>query len=245
VGKWNDHIGKFEIEVNNSNILEEKLKITFCDVTESRIKQRKKKANLEELIISEGCDRNSNCLKSLTISKHCTWKPFLLSTEGSNRSILSIIGKRCPNLTKLSLKRFCIIKNDVLDLIFNEKLADTFFLTNDERWSKDSVLQGLRIPSEFLNPLCSTLQKLRLECLNDGRPCLCCAPESMYAFGLRHLPKLRVFTSEIPTCQVIRHLYNVIENQDEQAEFEEASSCVTAAPLFSGYSFTLIFKLYE
>jgi len=125
-------------------------------------------------------------------------------------------------------------KNDVLGLIINEELASTLFLTNDDRWSKDSVLQGLRIPSEFLNPLCSTLQELSLLCENWGQRCLCCDPNSMYAFSLRHLPKLRVLTSEIPTCQVIRCLYNVKDNQYEQAEFEEASSCVTAAPLFSG-----------
>ena len=29
----------------------------------------------------------------------------------------------------------------------------------DGNWSRDSVLAGLRVPPEFLNPLCSTLRK--------------------------------------------------------------------------------------
>ena len=211
----------------------EKLKITFYHVIMIRIEQSENNP-LPELMISEGADLNSNCLKSLTIENSGS-KHFLLSKDGSNRSILSIIGKRCPNLKKLSLDEFCMRKNDVLGLIINKELASTLFLTNDDRWNKDSVLQGLRIPSEFLNPLCSTLQELSLLCGNWGQRCLCCDLNSMYAFSLRHLPKLRVLTLEIPTCQVIRCLYNVKENQDEQVEFEEASSCVTAAPLFSGY----------
>lgn len=135
----------------------EKLKITFHHIRERRVKPTREDndPSLQELMISEGAELNSNCLKSLTVIHNRALKPLLLSTDGShnNRSILSIIGKRCPTLSKLSLEGFCMRKNDVLGIVINEELADTFFLTNDDRWSKDSVLQGLRIPSEFLNSL--------------------------------------------------------------------------------------------
>jgi len=111
--------------------------------------------------------------------------------DDTPKSYFSIIGKYCPALTTLSVNGYCMRKKDVLGLISGD-LADILFPSEDQGWSEDSVLIGLRVPSEFLNRLCFTLEKWDLRYYSTSRH----APPSSYsdspfAFALRHLPRLR------------------------------------------------------
>lgn len=110
--------------------------------------------------------------------------------DSSPKSYFSIIGKCCPALQTLSVNGYCMKKKDVLGLLVGD-LADILFPSEDQGWSEDSVLIGLRVPPEFLSKLCFTLRNWDLKFYGKSGP----APHSSYsdypvAFALRHLPRL-------------------------------------------------------
>lgn len=150
-----------------------------------------------------------------------------------HQSILSIVGEFCPVLPVLYVKGFCIKKKDILGLIVKPELAEVLFASTEERWSNDSALSSLRVPSELLNPLCSTLTQLILKhSCNDSytkssfpdEDCDChpSVSGSTLAFALRHLPKLLTMDTFIPTSEVVKILYHAKEiQQQHQKELEE------------------------
>lgn len=105
--------------------------------------------------------------------------------------VFSIIGKVCPALSSLYVGGFAMRKMDVLRLIVVGELADIVFrqdsadatLSDDDDidWSQESFLPGLRVPSEFLNPLCFTLKDFNYK----EKPVI---NDSVRAFVMRHLP---------------------------------------------------------
>jgi len=100
---------------------------------------------------------------------------------------LTIIGKLCPVLTKLEVYG-PITKTDIVALIVNAEMAKILFKNEGAKypWCQDSLhLSSLRIPTQFLNPLCSTLKELILV---RWRYDVFFTP--VMTFALRHLPKL-------------------------------------------------------
>lgn len=101
-------------------------------------------------------------LKSLTL---CWYdRPQHQDVEDTSQSLLSIVGKQCPVLAKLKVDGIFLEKLDIVALILNADMAAILFpKTEHYRWTNNSDLQGLRIPSQFLNPLCGTLRELLLD----------------------------------------------------------------------------------
>jgi len=161
------------------------------------------------------------------------------SIDETRDSLLSIVGKLCPVLVKLNLGKVCAKKRDILALIIKADMADILFAKDDSRWIEDSVLKDLRIPSQFVNPLCTSLKELLLK--GCFKSVICAPPKSVYAFALRHIPKLEVAELVVPTIQVVKLLNQVRavhENGFETAWRKAASTLglVVESPVsfFSG-----------
>ncbi len=153
----------------------------------------------------------------------------------AQQSVLSIIEKRCPVLAQLTMCGFrCFSKRDMSTLLLGDMAAALSYYNNDygSSWGAvDSVMEVLRVPSEFLSPLCFTLKELHL-LYNDRGPdnsseCINWDSHSVFAFTFRHLPKLLLFkydtSSRGVTVQVIKVLFKV-KNVDlgiQQLNFEE------------------------
>jgi len=138
---------------------------------------------------------------------------------------------------------------DVVALILNAEMADILFPKDENRFSKNSVFSGLRIPIEFLNPLCSTLQELILDRWR-WRDCDCVSPVTTFAFALRHLPKLENAELEVPTIKVVKLLYQVgfVDQKSFEKAWRKAASTIgldASSPTFcSGKIFQYLLVLF-
>ncbi len=191
--------------------------ISFCDTSYDLINNISSAS-----VISQ--DALLPCLTSLSLY----YNNFMM-TSGTyedpfskhHQSILSVVGKYCPNLTKLNATfEFPLKKKDLLGFILGEKIR---VITNDERWNQDSNLEGLQIPPELLNPLCFTLQELVLQ--SSGNHSSLSASVCAFA-ALRNLPKLRKIdmNNKAALMGILKIIHNIEEKgiQDhQQAEFEE------------------------
>lgn len=150
--------------------------------------------------------------------------------EHAKSLVFSIIGKVCPMLRELYVFGFAVRKMDVLRLIVVGDLVDIVFRQDsseddDIDWSQDSFLPGLRVPSEFLNPLCFTLKSSDLE-----EPLI---SDSVKAFVLRHLPNL--FRPEYlhpePCCEAPRFIKLVYQAKKllETLRLDFGEACRAAA----------------
>ncbi len=167
--------------------------------------------------------------------------PGLTLLGPSHQSVLSLIGKYCPNLVDLSITGFIIKKKDIMGLILGE-LVDTLLPTSayNEKWSENSVLESLRVPSKHLTPLCSTLKKLY--CLSKyGQSSQC---GSSPVFALRHLSALtnmdfdEAYQQRNPTLQAIKMLHkNIGVDEKIQQEFDQV--CQGVASLITSLENTL------
>jgi len=116
------------------------------------------------------------------------------------------IAKSCPLLSHLSMNRGTkhVEKVNLLSLILIGKVVGKMFSDGerpwwgkeDTKWSVDKTLQLLRVPSECLAPLCSTLQYLGDYFYDTGHL------NSTFAFVLRHLPKLQNLESRCIPLQL-------------------------------------------
>jgi len=182
-------------------------------------------------------------LRSLTLNFEDN--PYESSWD-CNTSILGIIGKCCPTLSILSYNGISLRKKDVLELIFVGELAAILFPSHefdemseedsnklmkfmfgkppkgkktafDGNWSRDSVLPGLRVPPEFLNPLCSTLRELHY--FDEWRGFI---PDpftdSLLAFALRHLPEL---VTQTPSHDKVIPLIKLIYKTEKMLEVRQ------------------------
>lgn len=164
--------------------------------------------------------------------------------EDSNKSVFGIIGKYCSNLQILDVDGTGMTKKDALALIVVGDLADILFpyydglsekefesmasrifskLPSDSDeiyWSEDSVLAGLRVPYEFLNPLCFTLRELNFNEWKYQDP----FTGGVMAFALRHLPKLVTMEPKhgeaIPLIKLVYNEEKMLETR--QVDFGEA-----------------------
>jgi len=128
---------------------------------------------------------------------------------------------------------------DLLKLIVKEELADIIFARpsqDDEGWTEDSVLVSLRIPTEYLNPICFTLEDM----YTDDVCCRCAPSESCgwndwtdnpscaaTAFARRHLARRHVMgvegfiVGDYWTAETIKQIYKAPRNETQQADFEK------------------------
>lgn len=147
--------------------------------------------------------------------------------------VFSIIGKVCPALTSLYVGGFAMRKMDVLrlivvgdlaDIVFRQDSADATFSDDDDiDWSQESFLPGLRVPSEFLNPLCFTFKHFNYK----EEPLF---TDSVEAFVMRHLPN---FFDEYPdpdeeAARFIKLVYQA-EKLLETRQLDFGEACRAAA----------------
>lgn len=163
--------------------------------------------------------------------------------ENWRKSVYSIIGKHCTSLTKLEIDGGIAAHQlgTIMPLIVNRDVVNILFSRNERRWNQNPLLCDFLIPSEFLNPLCFTLKELSLWSLVPY-------PTSKHelsacAFALRYLTKLKVVDFQLPTINVVKHLYKtvLIHNEEfEKACIETASRIglsMTSPLTFTGESF--------
>ncbi len=194
------------------------------------------------------------CLKSLILDFDDAVYQTCHYVDESRESLLSIVGRLCPVLANLEVGRVCTNRMDVVALIVNANMADILFPKVGHGWSQDTVFRGLQIPSELLNPLCSTLKKLIIDQSSLGVPRQ--DSNSTFAFALRHLPYLEYLGLDkgsyyFPFC-VVKQLYQVgnavCQKGFEMAWRTAASSIgldVASPTFFSGKFLNFILFLFS
>jgi len=193
-------------------------------------------------------------LQSLIL--HFEGNPYETSRWDCNTSVLGIIGKCCPTLSYLSYNGITLRKKDVLELIFVGDLAAILFPSYefyemseaesdmfvrrvfgeppngtrpafDGNWSRDSVLPGLRVPPEFLNPLCSTLREI--EYFDDWRFNPDPFTDYLLAFALRLIPNLLTQSSHHDKVVRLIKLIYKSEKMLEVRQLNFGEACREAA----------------
>ena len=113
------------------------------------------------------------------------------------------------------------MRMDIVALIFNADMVNLLFSKDDHHhWSQNSVLKGLRVPFQLVNPLFKTLKELVLNRIVYHFKSNGVATKFDYASALRHLPELENLEIDVPTIQVVELLYDV--GADNQESFEKA-----------------------
>jgi len=208
----------------------EKLVVSFCRITPAPI--------LMEMEVQSAvttCQAYSNsilhCLTTLTISyteitsnggreMQFIRKVSLHAVDEPRQSILGVVSKWCPALTTLKVRGFHFRKRDFFALLFGEWNVALFPTDKNKKWSHDSVIKVLRVPSEFLTPLCFTLKQLLFE--DPNRHTAAITPsDSMYALALRHLPKLELLDARSLSARAVKAFYKAEMIESKQAEFEK------------------------
>jgi len=129
-------------------------------------------------------------------------------------SVFKCIGQSCPLLSYLSVSGFTVTKKAVLFLIVAGELLDDIMFTKrrekscETKWSLDASLQCLRVPPEYLTPLCSTLKHLHPS-IDDFR-----LMNSAFAFVLRHLQVLQNLESSM-AVKIFHDSYELIYRSTE------------------------------
>jgi len=166
-----------------------KLDIQFCTTFNPQLEQPVVEIPVEQP------NSKLNSLTSISLYHHyhtdVDGVPIIGDEDQPYVPILGIIAKRCPVLINLSVRglRLCI-KRDLLELLLGDYVTDKLTpFKNVSLWSNDVVLKSLRVPQEFLTPLCSTLQKIELLCLCSTFYCLCnrSSHQSALSFAVAHL----------------------------------------------------------
>jgi len=139
---------------------------------------------------------------------------------------LSHLGRVCPSLTHLSIIGSSNVnKKEVLALIVGGLLDELLPNSTEEPdWFKDSALDRLVVPSEFLSPLCNTLLQLHFRWEDDSDHQGFSA--SAAAFALRHFRSLQYLGGLVPTTMGVKFLHDA-EKTSIQNIFEK--SCRKAA----------------
>ena len=174
-------------------------------------------------------------------SLHLLTSLTLYHLEGyfDDNPILTLIGKNCPSLTHLRLaKSSSTSKHDILAIILGE-LVDyligphEFFNEQPYRrfkkvdWAEDAALGHLRVPPEFLTPLCFTLRHLELIEYLDHHYYSAAIDPKIAGFILRHMPLLEKLESCSGTVKAVHLLHRETEEPGEslgsiQVIFEQA-----------------------
>jgi len=161
-----------------------------------------------------------SALQNLTsLSLHEINTGFGANNWDNKMSVFKCIGQSCPLLSYLSVSGFTVWKA-VLSLIVVGELVDGIMLTKNHRetkWSLDATLQRLRVPPEYLTPLCSTLKHLHIKI---SKSYCYDSMNSTLAFALRHLPMLQNLDSNSMAVKIFYDTCGLIDSK-MQSEFEE------------------------
>jgi len=140
----------------------------------------------------------------------------LHDVDKPHQSILSTVAKCCPALADLLISGFYLRKLDFFALLLGE-WNHVLFPINCDRFIDDFFLESMKIPSEFLSPLCFTLKELFLMQPEEPTPSV-----ATYAFALCHLSKLEsTCKSKLDMAQILKFIRELKDGQTKQAEFEE------------------------
>ncbi len=179
-----------------------------------------------------------NILKPLILSlkslEHLTDLSLYLSNNlgGNGRpTILSLIGKSCPLLSKLEILDTDDVfkKEDILALFMGELAADLIDGTDCEpEWFQDAQFGRLEVPSTLLSPICLTLRELKLHWYHSDvifdSPSDVEFATSTAIFTLRHLQFLqRLSLPRNFTSMAVKNLHEQLRFQEK---FEK--DCVKA-----------------
>ncbi len=193
------------------------------------------------------CNNNSGMVlsKSTTVSYYAQLNNLLdlhLFTENPVPNfilepVLSIIGSTCPELTSLYLNAFANMgKKLTLNLLIKRDFVEALFPVENEGWCEDSLLEKLRIPTEFLNPLCFTLQQFDVLHKNAHFDY-----GSEYVFALRHLPALKFWYPEGGPCDLnipvhlIKTLFRAEEERELHSEIQAAFESEIALHFYDSF----------
>ena len=181
----------------------ETLQITFCSLypqlqqshTEPPFNKRKE----DPMELTDSISISPlKCLTSLALHHRHTnvvGRANIIADDLPYEHILGIVAKYCPVLADLSVRGLCLrVKRDLLELILGDYATDQLSPFDNSLWSGDEVLPSLRVPKEFLTPLCSTLQKIELICLcHKISYCFCYRSfhNSVFPFVSANLPELQ------------------------------------------------------
>ena len=150
------------------------------------------KLNFEMVMKQTPLEKLKPIITSLSAFFHLT-SLSLYCLSKHKRNILNYVGHSCPKL-----KHFCgtgvrIIKKDILALVLGDAL--NLFPEKEEMLEEESDIHKFQISPEYLAPLCSTLQHLQLEDLEEKKKLRkSCeysglAPSAV-AFAIRHMKNL-------------------------------------------------------
>lgn len=169
-----------------------------------------KKTPLEKLkpiVISLNVLTNLTSLSLYCLNKH-------------HRAILNYVGHSCPKLEHFCVTGFRIVKKDLLALILGDTLD--LFPGKDVILEEESDIHKFQILPQYLAPLCSSLQHLQLEDLEEKKKLRKSCEYSglsysAVAFAIRHMTILhRIDHSSSSVSSAVKLL-----NQNSKEIYEE------------------------
>jgi len=143
-------------------------------------------------------------------------------------TLLSLIGKSCPLLSRLEVEIDSVIKKeDVLAICMGELACDmNSGGSNECEWLQDDEFSRLKVPEKLLTPVCFTLKELSLYWSTFGRVTDDGSSDKFSVsycavFILRHLPLLEKLHMPFgECCSAIEHLH---QQSRSQLKFEKAA----------------------
>jgi len=152
-------------------------------------------------------------------------------------SVLSLIGKACPSLSRLVVSGYRFKKRDVLAIVLGEMVEEVMPVSQHQEpeWLRDDSPKLLVVPPAHRTPLCSTLTELIFmwEKPDDADYDEEVFSPPIAAFALRHFPLLEKMNAPVPTSMAIKIL-NDAKQFKFQTKFEK--KCEEAAQHLIGNS---------
>jgi len=193
------------------------------------------------------------------VSLHNLTSLTLYHLNSDYEPILSLIGKACPSLSHLCLKKGShTTKHDILAILLGELVTQLIgpperfaehpywrFKTVD--WAEDNALGRLIVPTEFLSPLCFTLRHLELLEPHSSYSEMPVVKSTTAAFVLRHMPLLEKLEFCSGTEKGIQLLHKQTEDNEKspgifQEGFQQACRDVIQLHGLSLHNAELIVK---
>jgi len=159
----------------------------------------------------------------------------LNSSIGS--SVLGLLGKACPSLSRLVVSGYRFKKRDVIAIVLGRLVEEVMPISQHQEpeWLQDDSLKLLVVPPAHRTPLCSTLTELSFmwENPDDADYEEELFSPAIAAFALHHFPLLKKMNAPVPTSMAIKILNGVAQFKF-QTEFEK--KCEEAAQRLIGNS---------
>lgn len=209
------------------------------------------KLNFEMVMTTTLSKRLKPVMESLSSLVNLT-SLSLYYLDKHHRSIIKYLGHSCPRLQHLCISGFPILQKDIIALVLGKninRLLELKYMILEDEYD----IHDYQISTQFLVPLCSTLQHLQLEDLKEKeklqKSCeFSGLRPSAAAFAIRHMPNLRrIDHSSSSISSAIKLLSLTSQSSEETLEsFNEKSgdsshptqspSTYLAAPRISAFS---------